>query len=268
MWDLHPPFDLLCTFSLPQGSTPLQVVIDPMERFFYVAGSTATGGEVWHVPLFKHKDTLRSSGEMEAVGGGGVGEPGIKVGPCIYQSTWVSWPVPRLELICRSAKITNMALSISATHLLVGTDTGDIHIFSLPSHQLTRTLSPHAGTITHLSTLLRPPDLGLSSGADKWPSIEVKPFERMRVGKTARDVQEITVSLRPTIQHDLLPSVRPKKAQVIGTVAGGAGARTNDHLADVIEENRRLRADLDRAIRINDKMWNGVVDLHLAKEAT
>jgi pre-rRNA-processing protein IPI3 len=74
MWSLHPPFDLLCTFSFPPSVIPSTLCLDPYERFFY-AGSTQ--GEIYHVPLFKRRGELGSR-EMEAVGGGGLGAAPIK----------------------------------------------------------------------------------------------------------------------------------------------------------------------------------------------
>ena len=137
-------------------------------------------------------------------------------------------------------------------------------MLSLPSHQHLRTLSTHSGPLTHLSTLIRTPDLG-TPDVDKWPPIEVKPFERMRVGKTARYAQEVTMSLRPGPHDSLLDALRPIRERSIIVAQGGAGERTAQQLADVIAENKRLRTSLERAVKINDQMWKGVVDLQLVK---
>ena len=61
------------------------MAIDPTERHLYVAGSSTDKGEVWHVPLFKRRGGL-SDGDWEAVGGGGIGEPSVKVGPSVHAS--------------------------------------------------------------------------------------------------------------------------------------------------------------------------------------
>lgn len=73
MWALNPPFDLLATFTLPPGSIPSALAVDPSERFLYV-GSTA--GNVYHIPLFKRKAQM---GQVEAVGGDGPGSAPVKV---------------------------------------------------------------------------------------------------------------------------------------------------------------------------------------------
>ena len=76
MWSLHPPFDLLATFTFPPSVVPNTISVDPSERFFYVA---TTGGDVYHVPLFKRRAELGSRGDVEAIGGGGQGAPPIKL---------------------------------------------------------------------------------------------------------------------------------------------------------------------------------------------
>lgn len=104
----------------------------------------------------------------------------------------------------RSDTITTLSLSLSTSHLLLGTSTGQIHIHSLPSLQHLRTLSPAAHKtcpITHISTLLRPSDLhghvslgGSSAGAegeDKWAIRTVGMLERMRVGRREREKHEV-----------------------------------------------------------------------------
>ena len=91
--------------------------------------------------------------------------------------------------------------------------------------------------------------------------MDVKPLERMRMGKPARDVQEVTMMIRPTsaVSVDSLRPARPKATHAAAVAATGAG----DQLAEIMAENKRLRASLEKAVKINDKMWEGIVDLHL-----
>lgn len=164
--------------------------------------------------------------------------------------------------------ITCLALSLSATHLLIGTQKAEIHIHSLPSHQHMRTIAAHAGPITHLSTMLRPPDLVGSTHApkqDAWPIMEIKPLERIRAGRAARDVQESTILLRPSGQESL-SGLRPGRPAV---VFGGPGqdAAVSNQLAELMAENQKLRAGLERAVQINEKMWHGMVDMGLERPA-
>jgi pre-rRNA-processing protein IPI3 len=81
MWSLTPPFDLLATFSLPGGSVPVDVVVEPGERFFYVG---TTKGEVYNVPLYRRRGEVGGvAGDVEAVGGGGIGSAPIKMEGCV-----------------------------------------------------------------------------------------------------------------------------------------------------------------------------------------
>ena len=101
-----------------------------------------------------------------------------------------------------------MFMSLSSSLLLVGTATGLIHSYDITSHQLLRTISTHKGfSITHLSTMLKPPDLvghvslslSASSSGDSRESIPVRPvapFQRVRDPK-AREGHEVTMMLTP-----------------------------------------------------------------------
>jgi len=270
LWSLHAPFNLLTTFALPAGVVPSTLAVEAAERFFYVG---TRQGEVFHIPLYKRRGEIGGGGgdDIEAIGGGGQGAAAIKTegSVIIYKCVPPSYIVHGAN---GRSPITALSLSLSATHLLVGTQSADIHIHSLPSHQHLRSLSSHAGPITYISTLLRPPDLvsgggATSSGAatstksESWPIMDIKPLERMRMGKPARDVQEVTMMIRPgsTVSVDSLRPPRPKAA--LAAVAADAG--TGDQLAEVMAENKRLRASLEKAVKINDKMWEGIVDLHL-----
>jgi pre-rRNA-processing protein IPI3 len=160
-----------------------------------------------------------------------------------------------------------MTLSLSTTHLLLGTYSGEIHIYSLPSHQHLRTLSSHQSPITHISTLLRPPDLIGTTGGKKdgWPIMEIKALERMRAGRIAREVQECTLVLGQSGSsrlEALRPPVKGQKAVVMTNTAADSSA---DRLAELEAENKKLKANLERAVKINEKMWSGIVDAKLAE---
>lgn len=76
MWSLHPPFDLLCTFSFPPSVVPATIAVDPTERSFYVG---TTQGNIHHVPLFKRRAEVGAmAGELEAIGGRGPGSAPLK----------------------------------------------------------------------------------------------------------------------------------------------------------------------------------------------
>ena len=92
--------------------------------------------------------------------------------------------------------------------------------------------------------------------------MEIKPLERMRIGKSAEEVQEVTILLQsnPYVELDLL---RPPRLEQLPGVP--VDAEFNDKLVELAAENKRLRAGLDRAVKINERMWNGIIDLKLAQ---
>lgn len=234
MWSLQAPFDLLATFTLPPSVSITSLVVDPAERFLYVGSKL---GDVYLIPLFN-----RSA----AVDGHGPSAPPVKIeNACIRVGT----------------PITCLALSFSASQLLIGTSAGDIHVHALPSHQQVRSIPAHAGPVSYLCTMSTPPDLvGRAGRADNWPVMEIKNLERMRVAKSARESQEVSVLAKPDVRGRL------------SLFRGGAGVEqvrvhldsaSEDDTAALREEIRRLQGALDKAARINEKMWNGVVDLKL-----
>ncbi|KAL1406051.1 Pre-rRNA-processing protein ipi3 [Vanrija albida] len=244
MWSLAPPFDLLATFSLPSAAKASSLAVDSAERFVY-AGSSE--GNVYLIPLFKRKGAV---GGVEAVEGDGLGAPAIKA-----------------DLACLTVEspVTCLALSHGESQLLVGTRSGDIHIHSLPSHQQLRTITAHSGPITHLSTMIRPADLSNSATrSDPWPIMEVRNLDRARASTSTKHAQTVGVSLRPTVGSSRLDKLRraPQQSQLVSRQP--AASNGEDNSAALSQEVRELRAALDRAVKLNEKMWNGVVDLKLA----
>lgn len=86
--------------------------------------------------------------------------------------------------------------------LLAGTALGNVHVYDVPSHQLLRTINAHPGpglAVTHLATLLKPPDLvgHVRLDGDKDGGIPVRPimpFQRMREARP-REAHEVTMML-------------------------------------------------------------------------
>ena len=93
---------------------------------------------------------------------------------------------------------------MTSSHLLVGTHSGLIQVYDIASHQLLRSISTHKGfSITHLTTMLKPPDLvghvslSLGGGGDSKEPVSVRhitPFQRMRDPKT-REAHEVGIML-------------------------------------------------------------------------
>lgn len=241
MWSLQAPFDLLATFTLPPSVSISSLVVDPAERFVYVASKQ---GDVYLIPLYNR---VSQSGLIEAVNGHGPAAPPVKI-----ENTCISVGTP----------ITCLALSFSATQLLIGTSVGDVHIHALPSHQQVRSIPAHAGPISYLTTMSAPPDLvGCAGRAENWPVMEVKNLERMRVAKSARETQEVSVLVKPDARDRLSLFRRGAGTEELRATNGDVG--TEEDTAALREEIRRLQGALDKAARINEKMWNGVVDMKL-----
>lgn len=262
-WSLNPP-TLLTTYNLPPipSQTPTSIAVDPLERFFHV-GTTA--GEIYHVRMIKRNREMGGAREeVEAVGGGGLGSEGVKIAE----------GKGRISL---GTDITCLCLSTAGTHLITGTSTGEIHIHSLPSHQHTRSILSHVGSpISHVSTMLRPPDLvghvsltaamrGGHGAKDGWPMMEVRPFERMRVGQKQRMEHEVGVMLGQ-VDDDALSGLDVAEeevstgAWVAQTSAVPAVDNSSERLLSLEAEVVLLRSQLSRAKQINDQIWSGVVD--------
>lgn len=248
MWSLYPPFDLLATFALPQPHHPTSLAVDPLERYVY--GGTDKG-HAFRVPLYRHTaDDPTNRHFVEAVGGGGPGAAPIKL---------------EGSVIALATPITALALSATASHLLIGTSAADIHVYALPSHQHIRTLSSHAGAISHLSTMLRPPDLVGTPQSSVWPLMEIRPFERTKAGARIKEAHDVGIVLQANAHTALLDELRLPGRRRLANLGTSAPTGEADRLAELEAENQKLRLSLERALKINDQMWNGLVDRKIAQ---
>lgn len=187
--------------------------------FFAGSSSSTAEGSIHQVNLFRQRDDKSAASMAEAIGGAGAGDvvrigndnPSvnnkkrlISVGYVHYRST--SMAIRSIMNENNRLPITCLALSLPSSLLLVGTSAGLINIYDTASHQQLRTISTHKGfTISHLSTMLKPPDLighvslNLSVGngidmKDVLPMRVVAAFQRMRDAK-AREKHEVEMLL-------------------------------------------------------------------------
>lgn len=112
-----------------------------------------------------------------------------------------------------------MAFSLTSTLLLVGTATGLIYLIDVPTHQQLRIISTHKNfSITHLQTMLKPPDLMghvnlnhyVGHGADPRENIPVRPvsaFQRLKDAR-AREAHDVILMLPPAEQASEVTIVR------------------------------------------------------------
>lgn len=206
---------------------------------------------------------------MEAVGGAGVADI-IRIDS--EQS--------KTRLISVGQPIKALTLSLTSSLLLVGTGDGLIHLYDVASHQLLRSILTHKGlSITHLRTMLKPPDLighvslSLNAGGsvdakEGLPQRPVAAFQRMQ-DPNAREAHEIAVKLpiqlsRPTeaffsYSADELTrdhAVFVKSADPTSQVSGvSLQVRVNELESEVA----KLHQQLGKAKNINDIMWDTMV---------
>ncbi|CAL1714772.1 unnamed protein product [Somion occarium] len=267
LWDLS-SHTLLTTFQFPH---PIKVLAwDVTERLFFAASED---GSIHQVNLFRQREEKFARNGLEAVGGAGVTD--------IIRIDGEGQENSRKRLISVSQPITTLAISLTSSLLLVGTATGLIQIYDIASHQLLRTISTHKGfSITHLSTMLKPPDLvghvslslGTGSTPDARESIPVKPvtpFQRMRDPK-ARELHEVAIMLpaQPSRSTEAFfeystdellrdHAVFVKAADIAGS--GTTGVSLQSRVTELESEVSKLREQLGKAKGINDTMWETIV---------
>ncbi|KAI8985548.1 WD40 repeat-like protein [Trametes punicea] len=256
---------LLTTFHFPK---PIACIAwDPTERLFFAASA---GGSVHQVNLFRQREDKFSRAAMEAVGGAGVSD--------IIRINEIDPKEAKKRLISVGESVTAMSISLSGSMLLAGTASGLIHIYDIASHQLLRTVSSHKGmAITHVSTMLRPPDLighisltlgaGSADARESIPVRPVAPFQRIRDAK-AREAHEVSLML----PHHSTPAgtffsysreelIKDHAFFVQPSAAGpeAAGVSLQSRLSELESEVTRLREQLGKAKGINDVMWETIV---------
>jgi len=180
-------------------------------------------------------------------------------------------------------RISALCISLTCTLLLAGTASGIIHIFDIPSHQPLRTISTHQDlVITHLSTMMRPPDLvghvslqiGISNGSrnvgqgDVMSLRSVVPFDRTRDPRK-RETREVGMIL--PIQDDssyIDPGEYPDDelfrdqayfTQQMVPTANGVNVSMQSRVAELEAEVLKLRDQLGKVKSMNDVMWETVV---------
>jgi len=260
LWDLSTR-SLLTSFLFPQPITVLAT--DPSERFFFAASQD---GSIHQVNLFRKRTGATSVRAVEAVGGGGMSDV-IRL---------VDEKAENERLISVGQPVTALCLSMTASLLLVGTSSGQIHVYDISSHQLLRSINAYKDkglTITSLATLLKPPDLfghvGLGDGGaaarDVGPVRPIAPFQRTR-DATAREVHEVAVMLPIqdavskesfSLTEELLREHR-YFVQNSGPAASN-GTSLQSRVSELEAEVTRLREQLGNAKGLNDAMWENVV---------
>lgn len=269
LWDLSSR-TLLTTFQFPN---PIYCIAwDVTERMFFAA-SPDSEGSIHQVNLFRRQADHSAGGVIKAVGGAGIGDI-VQVGDEDPKAL-------KKRLITVGQPITTLCISFTTSLLLVGTSTGIIHIYDIPSHQLLRTISSFKEkglSITYLASLLKPADLvghvslnigSTRGGIDAIPVKPVSPFQRMSDAKN-RDAHEVSVLLpvhdTPSIEHPYnitsLEFIRDHAFFVqtpSTTTTGGTSMSLQSRVTSLEAEVSELREQLKKAKGVNDIMWETVV---------
>ena len=90
----------------------------------------------------------------------------------------------------------------------------------------------------------------------------------MLAGPKRGNVDELLSGLGPAsiatvASGSMLTLTRAAGVEVAAVASGGVD--TASQIADLESENARLKASLEKAIKDNEKMWNGVVQMKLAE---
>jgi len=276
LWDLESK-SLLTTFQFPHAVTC--ITWDAAERLFFAASGD---GSIHQVNLYRTRIDKTHGLMAEAVGGAGVSD--------ILSAAENEQDASNRRLVSVGEPITALCLSLTGAMLLAGTALGNVHVYDVPSHQLLRTINAHPGpglAVTHLTTLLKPPDLvgHVRLDGDKDGGIPVRPivpFQRMREERP-REAHEVTMMLphapkatthdsvtacpREELLRDWEFFVQPPRS---GHAAGHendalTAARLDGRTAELEDEVARLKTQLARAKGINDVMWESLMQ-NVAKD--
>jgi len=171
-------------------------------------------------------------------------------------------------------KITSLALSITS-NLLVGTQTGLIHIYDTTSLQLVRTIqttqSPNPSPVTYIRSIPKPVDLvghvelSLQGQEDAIPPVRpVMPFGRTRDLKGKGREVSLLLPLRPSacqITYDPLEDYAYFSSPSVNQSSEGAEVKIDRLESEV----RKLREQLGKAKSINDAMWESMLQNAVAE---
>lgn len=269
LWDLESK-SLLITFQFPHAVTC--ITWDAAERLFFAASGD---GSIHQVNLYRTRIDRTHGRLAEVVGGAGVSDTAEN-----------ERDASNRRLVTVEEPITALCLSLTGAMLLAGTALGNVHVYDVPSHQLLRTINAHPGpglAVTHLTTLLKPPDLvghvRLDGVKDGRISVRpIVPFQRMREARP-REAHEVTMMLphaQKATTHDSVTAyprreellrdweflVKSPPARSGNAAAAGhendallTAARLDGRTTELEDEVARLKTQLARAKGINDVMW-------------
>jgi len=255
VWDLNSR-TILSTFLFP---APINCLAwERTERIFFASSQK---GDVYRVNLYRKRQDHLQVSVMEAIGGGASLGEQIQIASLDGETT---------RLIPVGESPTCMSLSMNANHLLIGLETGLVHIYDVSSHQLLRTITNHKGQpIIKVGTIIKPSDLmghvefgETSVLKEDVPIRPLLPFQRVRDPR-AREAHEVSVLLP---QANIVPLRTQDElfAQVMSEYnsftkedeSNDPSNALRDRVSELEAEVNRLRGQLSKAKTINDTMWD------------
>ncbi|KAG9047524.1 Pre-rRNA-processing protein ipi3 [Tulasnella sp. UAMH 9824] len=268
LWDISST-TLLATFIFPQPITVL--AFDLTERTLFAASQD---GSIHQVNLFRQRKNRmgHNTGSVEAVAG-------MEEGGAMRID---DEEVPtRKRLISAGQEVTSLAISFTGSTLLVGTATGVVQIYDIPSHQLIRSINVQQGfAVTHVSSFLKPLDLVgqmTIGGPSPTDNISVRPissFHRIR-DQASRDAHEVPITLpiptgKPVLRGALPPYDFLADHRFFMDQQSGATAESTQSLqtriTELESELASMKQNLAKAKGLNDAMWETVVSSVLGSE--
>ncbi|WFC96448.1 Pre-rRNA-processing protein ipi3 [Malassezia brasiliensis] len=270
LWDLSTR-RLLSTYTLP-GSVS-RIGVDRLERFFFA--SLHEANTAYRVELYTH-----DPGAWHARGGRGAEGVAYTVGA----------DDPHVAL---ADPITALALSLTSSHVALGTQTGQVHLVDVVTLQPVRMLHATASLtaapdtpVTNLVAMARPPDLlsaaqlgkrSAHSDADAASSTYVAPLPMRPVAPQfsrtlVRAVDTPTVPMRigagaGMAANDVLAYLGVRcsapSAAAPDTAAPTSTAPASAPDPAVAARVAQLEEDLRRAKALNDEMWQHLVHTHV-----
>ncbi|KAG8974954.1 Pre-rRNA-processing protein ipi3 [Tulasnella sp. 425] len=269
LWEISST-TLLATFIFPQPITIL--AFDLAERAFFAASQD---GSIHQVNLFRQRKNRmgHETGSLEAVGGMDEG------GAMRIDDEDVP---TRKRLISAGQEATSLAISFTGSTLLVGTATGVVQVYDIPSHQLIRSINVQQGfAVTHVCSFLKPLDLvGQMTIEIKlrgtlmrcrlcYPSLRKPLYDTWFLPAMLADQTENVISpqvLRGGLPpYDFLADHRFFMGQQSETGATSTQS-LQSRIAELEGELASMKQNLTKAKGLNDAMWETVVSSVLGSE--
>ncbi|KAK9894991.1 WD40 repeat-like protein [Cystobasidium minutum MCA 4210] len=178
--------------------------------------------------------TGRGTGRWKALGGGGRGD--------INQVSDTEASALGRHFTTSNDYISSISLSHLSSHLIVGTQSGKVHILSLPSMQNIRTIVPSqtssisslASPITFIHTMIRPVDLVSRTGAQSSSGSSTNAASMMS-GAKANEAEILPRPIAPQLSRSILqPNSKEANERVVNIRLTGNGVKDSPFAIDDI----------------------------------